>query len=292
MPSALFINNAISLKYQRPIIHFRQPFLYGHKWRGEKEQTVLQTHLRFRRRRRRMVLKKKILRFHSIGLFVAVRVSFNIVRFGHINRKRRGRSCQLGTLSPSSDHREICKKKSIKYKSACTYHNYRHRYNSKIQLNAISCASTNHSVEFDLIVALAAIYLWCGGGSGFSFGWERSQSICICACVSVSFLSVWLCCVSCNQPTSSDHKSQMAAATIIDRRAGEAQKYRNSTAADPRKRVMWPIWEWFHYNSNPNSWPLRPCHSIVWELQLAAASGNLKCTVKIVVVAVHLNVEC
>lgn len=112
MPCALFINNAISFKYQRPIIHFRQPFLYGHKWRGEKEQTVLQTHLRFRRRRRRMVLKKKILRFHSIGLFVAVRVSFNIVRFGHINRKRRGRSCQLGTLSPSSDHREICKKKN------------------------------------------------------------------------------------------------------------------------------------------------------------------------------------
>lgn len=97
-------------------------------------------------------------------------------------------------------------------------------------MNAISCASTNHSVEFDLIVALAAIYLWCGGGSGLSFGWERSQSICICACVSLSFLSVWLCCVSCNQPTSSDHKSQMAAATIIDRRAGEAQKYRNSTA--------------------------------------------------------------
>lgn len=79
-------------------------------------------------------------------------------------------------------------------------------------------------------MALAAIYLWCGGGSGLSFGWERSQSICICACVSLSFLSVWLCCVSCNQPTSSDHKSQMAAATIIDRRAGEAQKYRNSTA--------------------------------------------------------------
>jgi len=45
--------------------------------------------------------------------FVAVRVSFNIVRFRHINRKRRWPSCQPGFFSLwlilSSDHREICK---------------------------------------------------------------------------------------------------------------------------------------------------------------------------------------
>jgi len=85
-------------------------------------------------------------------------------------------------------------------------------------------------VEFELIVALAAIYLWLWWLKRWLGTWPAKVSVSV-AVYPFRFCSFGRA-VSCNQPTSSDHKSQMAAATIIDRlgkhRNTETQKKTHS----------------------------------------------------------------